>query len=123
MAKHTSNAIYPECPIRNVLARISDKWSMLILRELMLKSPSRFSELQHAISDATPKMLSLSLKALEEDGIVDRKAFPEVPPRVEYRLTPRGEEMLKAMKPLIDWAANNMEDILRDRTVSATQHT
>lgn len=115
MARKPNNAIYPECPIRNVLARISDKWSMLVLHSLMLKSPQRFSELQRSIADATPKMLSASLKSLEEDGIVSRTAYPEVPPRVEYGLTQRGLELLDAMNPLIAWATTNMEEILRDR--------
>ena len=113
--KNTCNAIYPDCPIRNVLARVSDKWSMLVLHALSKKSPMRFTELRNAIGDATPKMLSASLKTLEEDGIVYRKAYPEIPPRVEYSLTSRGTEMLKAMQPLTDWAIRNMEAILRDR--------
>ena len=113
--KNTCNAIYPDCPIRNVLARLSDKWSMLVLHALSKKSPMRFTELRNAIGDATPKMLSASLKTLEEDGIVCRKAYPEIPPRVEYSLTSRGTEMLKAMQPLTDWAIRNMEAILRDR--------
>ena len=113
--KNTCNAIYPDCPIRNVLARVSDKWPMLVLHALSKKSPMRFTELRNAIGDATPKMLSASLKALEEDGIVCRKAYPEIPPRVEYSLTSRGTEMLKAMQPLTDWAIRNMEAILRDR--------
>lgn len=88
---------------------------MLILHALSQKSPMRFTELKNTIGDATPKMLSASLKTLEEDGFVCRTAYPEIPPRVEYTLTVRGMEMLEAMQPLIDWAIKNMEDILRDR--------
>lgn len=113
--KEACNAIYPDCPIRNILARVSDKWSMLVLHALSQKSPMRFTELRNAIGDATPKMLSASLKTLEEDGIVCRTAYPEIPPRVEYTLTGRGQEMLEAMQPLTEWAIKNMEDILRDR--------
>lgn len=115
MKNNTCNAIYPDCPIRNILARVSDKWSMLVLHALSQKSPMRFTELRNAIGDATPKMLSASLKTLEEDGIVNRTAYPEIPPRVEYSLTTRGIEMLEAMQPLTDWAIRNMEAILRDR--------
>ncbi len=115
MKNNTCNAIYPDCPIRNILARVSDKWSMLVLHALSQKSPMRFTELRNAIGDATPKMLSASLKTLEEDGIVNRTAYPEIPPRVEYSLTARGIEMLEAMQPLTDWAIRNMEAILRDR--------
>lgn len=113
--KEACNAIYPDCPIRNILARVSDKWSMLVLHALSQKSPMRFTELRNAIGDATPKMLSASLKMLEEDGIVCRTAYPEIPPRVEYTLTGRGLDMLEAMQPLTEWAIKNMEDILRDR--------
>lgn len=113
--KEACNAIYPDCPIRNILARVSDKWSMLVLHALSQKSPMRFTELRNAIGDATPKMLSASLKTLEEDGIVCRTAYPEIPPRVEYTLTGRGLDMLEAMQPLTEWAIKNMEDILRDR--------
>ncbi len=113
--KNSCNAIYPDCPIRNILARVSDKWSMLVLHALSHKSPMRFTELRNAIGDATPKMLSASLKTLEEDGIVCRTAYPEIPPRVEYALTGRGLDMLEAMRPLTEWAIKNMDAILRDR--------
>ncbi|CCY03436.1 transcriptional regulator HxlR family [Prevotella sp. CAG:924] len=119
----TCSAVYPNCPIRNILARVSDKWSMLVLHALSQKSPMRFTELRNAIGDATPKMLSASLKTLEEDGIVCRTAYPEIPPRVEYTLTSRGTEMLEAMQPLTDWAIRNMEAILRDRAARQQRTT
>lgn len=119
----TCSAVYPSCPIRNILARVSDKWSMLVLHALSQKSPMRFTELRNAIGDATPKMLSASLKTLEEDGIVCRTAYPEIPPRVEYTLTARGTEMLEAMQPLTDWAIRNMEAILRDRAARQQRTT
>lgn len=121
--KDACNAVYPNCPIRNILARVSDKWSMLVLHALSQKSPMRFTELRNAIGDATPKMLSASLKTLEEDGIVCRTAYPEIPPRVEYTLTSRGTEMLEAMQPLTDWAIRNMEAILRDRAARQQRTT
>lgn len=96
---------------------------MLVLHALSQKSPMRFTELRNAIGDATPKMLSASLKTLEEDGIVCRTAYPEIPPRVEYTLTARGTEMLEAMQPLTDWAIRNMEAILRDRTARQQRTT
>lgn len=120
MTRH--NALYPQCPIRNVLARIGDKWSMLILHALTLQeNPMRFGELQRAIADASPKMLTTSLRNLEEDGIVVRTIYPEVPPRVEYTITPRGKELMGCMKPLIVWADNHMEEILRERMNKVNQ--
>lgn len=111
-----NNALYPQCPIRNVLARIGDKWSMLILHALTSQTaPMRFSEVQRNIQDASPKMLTTSLRNLEEDGIVSRTVYPEVPPRVEYSITPRGEELMNSMQPLIAWADSHMEEILRER--------
>lgn len=108
-------ALYPHCPIRLVLARISGKWPMLILRVLDEGQPLRFGELRHEIGDASPKMLTQSLRTLEEDGIVWRKVYPAVPARVEYGLTPRGEELFSRCRPLMEWAEENMEDILRER--------
>lgn len=96
---------------------------MLVLHALSQKSPMRFTELRNAIGDATPKMLSASLKTLEEDGIVCRTAYPEIPPRVEYTLTSRGTEMLEAMQPFTDWAIRNMEAILRDRAARQQRTT
>lgn len=111
-----NDALYPTCPIRNVLARIGDKWSMLILHALTSQTaPMRFSEIQRAIQDASPKMLTSSLRMLEEDGIVVRTVYAEVPPRVEYSVTPRGEELMNSMQPLIAWADSHMEEILRER--------
>lgn len=121
MAGNICDAIFPERPIRNIIAHIDDKWSMLILNVLTGQSPSRFTELRQAIPDATPKMLTSSLKALEEDGIIYLKAYPVVPPKVENGLTDRGIKMLAAMQPLIDWTADNMEKILRDRNEHAAK--
>lgn len=116
----SSSALYPTCPVRSVLSRISTKWAMLVLHALEQKAPRRFSDLQREMQDASPKMLSQTLRTLEEDGIVVRTAFPEVPPRVEYNLTVRGNSLLTCLSPLLSWAANNMTDILRDRA-AATQ--
>lgn len=81
----------------------------------------RFSKIQRAVADASPKMLSTSLRNLEEDGIVVRKVYPEVPPRVEYRLTERGEGLLASMEPLIAWADSHMEEIMHERLVRQQQ--
>lgn len=109
------NALYPNCPIRNVLSRVGDKWSMLILFTLENHPTIRFKELQRNIPDISQKMLTATLKALEADGLINREVFPEVPPRVEYALTEKGKSLLPLIDDLLTWASNNMEDIIASR--------
>lgn len=109
------NDLYPDCPIRNILARISDKWSMLILFTLNQSKSMRFNALQKSIPDISQKMLTVTLRTLEEDGFVRRKVYAEVPPRVEYSLTDRAVSLLPHINSLIVWAKENMDAILTDR--------
>lgn len=110
------DAVFPGCPIRNILARISDKWSLLAIFTINKSGgPMRFKEIQRAIPDISQKMLTVTLRTLEEDGFVTRTVYPEVPPRVEYALTDRAMSLLPHINSLIGWALDNMEDILRDR--------
>ena len=109
------NALYPNCPIRNVLSRVGDKWSMLILFTLENHLTIRFKELQRNIPDISQKMLTATLKALEADGLISREVFTEVPPRVEYALTEKGKSLLPLIDNLLTWASNNMEDIIASR--------
>ena len=109
------DALYPNCPIRNVLSRVGDKWSMLVLFTLESNNNQRFKELQRNIPDISQKMLSTTLKMLEADGLILRVAFPEIPPRVEYSLTKKGESLLPLINNLISWASDNMEDIIESR--------
>ena len=90
------------CPIRNIVSRFSGKWSMLILCILAENQAIRFNTIGKAIPDISPKMLTETLKNLETDGLVKRKVYAEVPPRVEYSLT----ELGKSLKPILDsmWA-------------------
>lgn len=108
-------ALFPQCPIRNVLSRIGDKWSMLVLFTLERHGTMRFNSLKLYIPDISKKMLSTALKVLEADGLVSRRVYAEVPPRVEYSLTERGLSLIPLLNSLIDWAAENMENILKDR--------
>ena len=110
------DALFPRCPIRNVLSRVGDKWSMLVLFTLENNENIRFKELQRNIPDISQKILTLTLRTLEGDGLVARKAYAEVPPRVEYALTEKGKSLLPLINNLIDWASNNMEDIISART-------
>lgn len=105
----------PECPIRNVLARLGDKWSLLVIYTLDRSPSMRFGELLRALPDISQKMLTVTLRMLEEDGLVTRSVYPEIPPRVEYALTERARSLLPHVNALIGWAAENMEAILADR--------
>ncbi len=109
------DALYPNCPIRNVLSRVGDKWSMLVLFTLENNNSQRFKELQRNIPDISQKMLTATLKTLEGDGLILREAFPEIPPRVEYSLTQKGQSLLPLINNLISWASENMEDIIESR--------
>ncbi|MDN5296178.1 MAG: hypothetical protein PWQ71_284 [Bacteroidota bacterium] len=104
---------YPQCPIRNVLARFSDKWSLLILTTLHEKGMLRYSEICKSIPDISQKMLSSTLKRLEEDGLINREAFAEIPPRVEYSLTRTGESLMPIVGELIDWSRLHFKEIVR----------
>lgn len=107
--------LYPQCPIRNILARFSDKWSLLILYTLNLKETMRFNSLRREIPDISQKMLTNTLRTLEEDGFVTRTVYAEVPPRVEYCITDRARSLLPHVNSLIGWAKENMDAILKDR--------
>ncbi len=114
--KEIRDALFPDCPIRNVLARVGDKWSLLVLYNLQHREPVRFKELQRQIPDISQKSLTKTLRTLEEDGFVTREVFPEVPPRVEYSLTPRALSFLPLVENMINWAKENMGEIIKDRT-------
>ena len=118
--KEIRDALFPDCPIRNVLARVGDKWSLLVLYNLQHREPVRFKELQRQIPDISQKSLTQTLRTLEEDGFVRREVFPEVPPRVEYSLTPRALSFLPLVENMINWAKENMDEIIKDRTNNIT---
>ena len=109
------NELYPDCPIRNILARISDKWSILVLFTLNQSALMRFNALQKNIPDISQKMLTLHWRSLVEEGFVKRQVYAEVPPRVEYSLTDRAISLLPHINSLIVWAKENMDAILTDR--------
>lgn len=119
--KTIENAVFPDCPIRNVLARISDKWSLITIYTLDKtgRNAVRFKELQREIPDISQKMLTVTLRTLEEDGYVTRTIYPEVPPRVEYALTKRAKSLLPHINSLIEWALENMNTIITDRKTVA----
>lgn len=111
-----SDPVFPDCPIRNVLARISGKWALAILYTLGDSgNPMRFRDIERANPDCSQKMLTQTLRGLEADGLVQRTVYPEMPPRVEYALTDRGHSFMPVMHQLMDWAYHNLHDIVTDR--------
>ncbi|WP_297334054.1 helix-turn-helix domain-containing protein [Flavobacterium sp.] len=111
-ANETRNGI---CPVRDVIARISDKWSMLTIYALGGYGTLRFNEIKKLIGDLSQRMLTVTLRNLETDGLVERKVFPEVPPRVEYNLTPLGFSLLEQLVQLGGWAEENSAAIIKNR--------
>jgi len=99
----TKWAFDPQCPVREVLDRIGDKWSTLVLGTLA-NGPHRFSALQRVVADISKRMLTQTLRDLERDGLIMRTVFPTKPPSVEYRLTPLGETILEPLGVLVQWA-------------------
>lgn len=109
-------AEYLACPIRNVISRFGDKWSMLVLY-LLNKSDTgvmRFNEIRRFMSDCSQKMLSQTLKNLEQSHLVHRQVYPEVPPRVEYSLTDTGKSLMPIITSLIEWSKEHFEDVVTD---------
>ncbi|MBY8962061.1 helix-turn-helix transcriptional regulator [Flavobacterium sp. D11R37] len=111
-ANETRNGI---CPVRDIIARISDKWSMLTIYALGGYGTLRFNEIKRLIGDVSQRMLTVTLRNLETDGLVERKVFPEVPPRVEYNLTPLGFSLLEQLVQLGGWAEQNSAAIIKNR--------
>ena len=109
------NTAYLTCPIRNVIDRFGDKWSLLVLYHLHRNGTLRFGQIYKEMSDVSEKMLSATLKNLDRDGLVIRKAYPEVPPRVEYSLTPLGESLMPHVDNLIGWAVEHFQDVTRGK--------
>ncbi|GAA2009214.1 winged helix-turn-helix transcriptional regulator [Microbacterium ulmi] len=99
------------CPTRVVLDHIMSKWGVLVLLALS-EGTRRWGELRREVDGISEKMLASTLRTLEADGIVRREAYPEVPPRVEYSLSPFGRELMERMLPLVEWVADNAAGIV-----------
>ncbi|MDE5648026.1 MAG: helix-turn-helix transcriptional regulator [Muribaculaceae bacterium] len=109
------NSIIEICPIRNVVARFGDKWSLLVLLVINDKKTVRFNELARMIPDISTRMLSGTLKTLEADGLISRKVYPQVPPKVEYTLTDTGKSLIPLINQLTEWALKNMKRVMKHR--------
>ncbi len=103
------------CPIRDIISRISSKWTMLVLVTLHSNGTMRFNDIQKSIGEVSQRMLTVTLRSLEADGLIHRKVYPEVPPRVEYKLSERGESLMPLLQSLIDWALEHANAIMEDR--------
>ena len=99
-----------DCPVRGVLDKISDKWSMLLVMTLA-SGPKRFNQLRREVPDIFQKMLTQTLRDLQRDGMVARQVFDTKPPAVEYRLTPMGQSIIVPFGHLIEWAGRNHSSI------------
>lgn len=103
-----------ECPVRNVVAQIGDKWSLLILFALV-DGPERFNALKSRIEGISQRMLTQTVRDLERDGYVSRTVYPEVPVRVEYELTEMGSDLVKPLYQLVVWAETHQDEINQAR--------
>lgn len=108
------------CPIRDILARLGDKWSLITLVSLHANGTIRFGDIRRSIGDISQRMLTVTLRSLEADGLVSRRIYPEVPPRVEYTLTTSGRNLMLHLDSLVGWASENMEDIVASRKSKTT---
>ena len=120
-------AEYLACPIRQVVSRFGDKWSMLVLYMLhtserqqvgdqgsVVTGVLRFNEIRRLMTDCSQKMLSQTLKNLEQSHLVHREVYPEVPPRVEYSLTETGKSLMPALTALIAWGKEHFNEVVTD---------
>ena len=115
MKEKNNRSLIQICPVRNVISRIGDKWSILVLLMLNDNENLRYSQLNKCIPDISQKMLANTLKFLEADKLVIRTVYPEVPPRVEYRLTDIGRSLIPHITALTNWANEHMEEIVENR--------
>lgn len=103
-----------QCPVRNVLDQLGDKWSVLIITALAHR-PYRFGELKREISDISQRMLTQTLRDLQADGLIERTVFPTTPPSVEYKLSPMGRSFLVPLSAMVDWAFEHFPAIREAR--------
>lgn len=100
-----------DCPVRGILGRISDKWSVLVLLHLSRGTRLRFAQLRREIDDISQRMLSVTLRKLEREGLVERTVTPTTPPRVDYALTGLGRSLIGHFDRLASWASKNQAAI------------
>ena len=109
-----------QCPSRLVLDRIADKWTALII-QLLSKKTMRYAELQREIGGISQKMLTQTLRSLERDGLVDRKVYPVVPPKVEYSLSRLGRTLIEPLRALCRWSEKHLPELQANRARARAQ--
>ena len=115
LKKDLQNSMFEMCPVRNVIARFGNKWGFLVMLVIGEHGTVRFNELSRAIPDISTRVLSGTLRTLEADDLVERKVYPETPPRVEYSLSPIGKELMPIVQELTAWATKNLPTIIKHR--------
>ncbi|WP_283388719.1 winged helix-turn-helix transcriptional regulator [Barnesiella viscericola] len=103
------------CPVRDILSRLGSKWSVLVLETLHENGTMRFNDIQRSLGDISQRMLTVTLRSLEEDGMLTRRVYAEIPPRVEYTLTERGQSFMPVLSQVVGWAFEHADDILASR--------
>lgn len=103
------------CPIKDIMDRFGDKWSLFVILYLGYSGTTRFNKLKNKIEGISQRMLTVTLRSLERDGLLVRRIYAEVPPRVEYELTDLGIGLLRKIVDLAQWAAGNMDAVLKSR--------
>jgi DNA-binding HxlR family transcriptional regulator len=109
-AREAYNVFVADCPSRQLLDRLSDKWVGLVLQSLA-DGPRRYSEIARTVAGVSQKMLTQTLRSLERDGLAEREVTPSVPVRVDYRLTDLGRSLLPVMRAVAEWAEQHMDDV------------
>jgi len=120
--KEDSNSIIEICPVRNVVARFGNKWAILVLLDIDKSGIVRFNELGRLIPDISTRVLSGTLKTLEADGLISRKIYAQVPPKVEYSLTDTGKSLIPLIMQLTEWALSNMKSVMKHRADYESSH-
>jgi DNA-binding HxlR family transcriptional regulator len=122
-AAHPDDAHDPDsCLTREILDRIGDKWSVYVI-DALAGGTRRFGELRRQVDGVSQRMLTVTLRALERDGLIDRQMYPVIPPRVEYSLTPLGRTLLAIVEALVTWSGDHIGDVQQARRrYDATRH-
>jgi DNA-binding HxlR family transcriptional regulator len=107
------DGVLPACPVEVTLSLISDRWKVLIIRDL-LDGTKRFSELKRSIGKVTQKVLTANLRSMESSGLVSRKVYAQVPPRVEYSLTEMGMSLKPVLDVLVEWGTAYQEKLRKE---------
>ncbi len=115
------NVLSAQCPTRKVLDLIADKWTTLVIY-LLAGGKHRYGELHKRIEGISQKMLTQTLRQLEDDGLVNRRVYPEVPPRTEYELTPLGETLREPLSALCRWAEEHLPEVEKARSRQKAKH-